>query len=67
MGRDPRNDYGEQRIQALGRMDGTFYVVAYTTDSMTSGSSKISAASRRSTFRTSQFSRRLRGAEPPGT
>jgi uncharacterized DUF497 family protein len=25
---DPRNDYGEQRIQALGRVDGTFYVVA---------------------------------------
>ena len=27
---DPRNDYGEQRIQALGQVDGTFYVVAYT-------------------------------------
>ena len=26
---DPRNDYGEQRIQALGQVDGTFYVVAY--------------------------------------
>jgi uncharacterized protein len=27
---DPRNDYGEQRIQALGQVNGTFYVVAYT-------------------------------------
>jgi uncharacterized DUF497 family protein len=27
---DPRKDYGEERIQALGQVDGTFYVVAYT-------------------------------------
>ena len=27
---DPRNDYGEDRIQALGQVDGTFYVVVYT-------------------------------------
>ena len=27
---DPRIDYGERRIQALGQVDGTFYVVAYT-------------------------------------
>ncbi len=27
---DPRNDYGEERIQALGQANGTFYVVAYT-------------------------------------
>jgi uncharacterized protein len=27
---DSRNDYGEERIQALGQVDGTFYVVAYT-------------------------------------
>lgn len=27
---DPRNDYGEERIQALGQVDGTFYVVVYT-------------------------------------
>jgi uncharacterized protein len=27
---DSRKDYGEQRIQALGQVDGTFYVVAYT-------------------------------------
>lgn len=25
-----RKDYGEERIQALGQVDGTFYVVAYT-------------------------------------
>jgi uncharacterized protein len=27
---DPRNDYGEERIQALGQVDGTFYLVVYT-------------------------------------
>jgi len=27
---DPRNDYGEQRIQTLGQVDGVFYVVVYT-------------------------------------
>jgi uncharacterized DUF497 family protein len=27
---DPRKDYGEERTQALGQVDGTFYVVAYT-------------------------------------
>ena len=27
---DPRNDYGEERIQALGQVDGVFYVVVYT-------------------------------------
>ena len=27
---DPRNDYGEERIQALGQVDGTFYMVVYT-------------------------------------
>jgi uncharacterized protein len=26
---DPRNGYGEERIQALGQVDGTFYLVAY--------------------------------------
>jgi uncharacterized protein len=27
---DSRNNYGEDRIQALGQVDGTFYVVVYT-------------------------------------
>jgi uncharacterized protein len=27
---DTRNDYGEQRIQALGQVDGIYYLVAYT-------------------------------------
>ena len=27
---DDRDDYGEQRIQALGQVDGTYYLLAYT-------------------------------------
>jgi uncharacterized DUF497 family protein len=27
---DPRNDDGEERIQALGQVDGAFYLVVYT-------------------------------------
>lgn len=27
---DNRDDYGEERIQALGQVDGVFYLVAYT-------------------------------------
>ena len=27
---DPRNDYGEERIQALGQVGGVFYMVVYT-------------------------------------
>ncbi len=27
---DPRQDYGEERIQALGQANGVFYLVAYT-------------------------------------
>lgn len=27
---DTRENYGEQRIQALGRVDGTYFLVAYT-------------------------------------
>ena len=27
---DPRTDYGEQRIPALGQVEGAFYLVAYT-------------------------------------
>jgi uncharacterized protein len=26
---DPRNDYGEERIQALGQVEGAFYLVVY--------------------------------------
>lgn len=27
---DTRGDYGEQRIQALGQVDGTYFLLAYT-------------------------------------
>ena len=27
---DTRNEYGEERVQALGQVDGTYYLVAYT-------------------------------------
>lgn len=27
---DPRKDYGKARVQALGQVDGRFYLVAYT-------------------------------------